>query len=133
MKRPAGITVIALLLAWLGFGAFVLTMTAETLAQLGVKWQVIRIGALAYGVLAVVAATGLWKMRRWGYLGFTAWAAIAVLFGLWWPLVFPPGKVPWWMGLIWMGLVALMLLPLARYIRKALGLSPRRLSGSAAT
>jgi uncharacterized membrane protein (DUF2068 family) len=133
MKRPAGITAIALLLGWLGLGAFVLTMTAETLAQLGVKLQVIRLGALAYGVLAVVAAAGLWKMRRWGYLGFIAWGVNLLLFGLWWPFVFPPGKVQWWIGLIWIPAVALMLLPLTRYIRKALGLSPRRPGGSAAT
>jgi hypothetical protein len=73
MKRPVGITVLALLLGWLAIGAFVLTMTAEALAELGIRWQLVRLGALAYGLCAIVAAVGLWKMRRWGYLAFVAW------------------------------------------------------------
>ena len=32
MKRPFGITLVALMLVWLGLGAFVFAMTAETVA-----------------------------------------------------------------------------------------------------
>jgi hypothetical protein len=112
--------VLALLLAWLAVGAFVLTMTAETLTQLGVRWQLVRLGALAYGLCAIVAAVGLWKMRRWGYLAFVAWVGAVLLVGLWWPAVFPSSDVRWWMGLVWIGVVALIMLPLARYIRRAI-------------
>jgi hypothetical protein len=118
IKRPPGVTVLALLLGWLAVGAFVLTMTAETLAELGVRWQLVQVGALVYGLCAIVAAVGLWKMRRWGYLAFVAWVAAVLLVGLWWPAVFPRSEVHWWMGLIWIGVVAVIMLPLARYIRR---------------
>jgi hypothetical protein len=118
IKRPPGITVLALLLGWLAIGAFVLTMTAETLAEIGVRWQLVRLGALAYGLCAIAAAVGLWKMRRWGYLAFVAWVGAVLLVGLWWPAVFPRSEVHWWMGLIWIAIVAAIMLPLGRYIRR---------------
>jgi hypothetical protein len=133
LKRPAGFTVLAILLGVLGLGAFVLTMTAETLAEIGAKWHIVRIGALAYGLCAFVAATGLWKMRRWGYLAFVAWVGSVVLVGIWWPLVLPSGKVPWWLGLIWIGVVAIIMLPLARYIRKGFDFAGDQPGGSTST
>jgi uncharacterized membrane protein (DUF2068 family) len=98
----------------------VLTMTAETLAELSLRWQLVRLGALAYGLCAIVAAVGLWKMRRWGYLAFVAWVGAVLLAGLWWPAVFPGSEVRWWMGLVWVGVVAVIMLPLARYIRRVI-------------
>ena len=94
-----------------------LTMTAEALAELGVRWQLVRLGALAYGICASVAAVGLWKMRSWSYLAFVAWVAAVLLVGLWWPIVFPTSEMHWWMGLLWILTVAAVMLPLARYIR----------------
>lgn len=120
MKRPPGITLLSLLLGLLAAGAFVLTMTAEALAELSVRWQLVRLGALAYGLCAIVAAAGLWKMRRWGYLAFVAWVGAVLLVGLWWPAVFPRWEVRWWMGLIWIVIVAVIMLPLARYIRRVM-------------
>jgi hypothetical protein len=117
-RRPPGVTVLAVLLAVLAVGAFVLTMTAETLAELGARWQLVRLGALAYGLCAIVAAIGLWKMRRWGYVAFVAWVGALLLIGLWWPAVVPRAEVHWWMGLVWIGIVAVITLPLARYIRR---------------
>ena len=109
---------LALLLGCLAVVAFVLTMTAEALAELGVRWQLVRLGALAYGLCAIVAAVGLWKMRRWGYLAFVAWVGAVLLVALWWPAVFPRSEVQWWMGLIWIGAIAVIMLPLGRYIRR---------------
>jgi hypothetical protein len=119
MKRPTGITVLALLLGWLAVGASVLAMTAETLAELGVRWQLVRLGALIYALCAIVAAVGLWKMRRWSYLVFVAWVGAVLLVGLCWPAVFPSSEARWWMGLMWVGVIAVIMLPLGRYIRRA--------------
>jgi uncharacterized membrane protein (DUF2068 family) len=119
MKRPVGITVLALLLGLLAIGAFVLTLTAETLAELHVRWQLVRIGALVYGLTSAVAAVGLWKRRHWGYLAFLAWAAAVLTMVLWWPAVFPRPVLPWWGALLWVPLMAIWLLPLAGYVRRA--------------
>jgi hypothetical protein len=118
VKRPVGITVLALLLGWLALGAFVLTMTAEALAELQVRWELVRVGALAYGLTAAVAATGLWKRRRWGYLAFLAWAAVVLTMVLWWPAIFPRPIFPWWAAFLWVALMAAWLIPLAGYVRR---------------
>ena len=123
---------LALLLGLLAVGAFVLTMTAEALVELSVRWQLVRLGALAYGLCAIVAAVGLWKMRRWGYLAFVAWVGAVLLVGLWWPAVFPGSEVRWWMGLIWIGVVAVIMLPLARYIRRVIERTARSARAMAA-
>jgi len=115
-----GITVLALLLGWLAVGAFVLTLTAETLAELQVRWQLVRVGALVYGLTAVVAAVGLWRLRRWGYLAFLAWSAVVLSAVLWWPAVFPRPVLRWWEGILWVVLVGALLVPLALYVRRVI-------------
>jgi hypothetical protein len=120
LKRPLGITVLALLLGWLALGAFALTLTAEALAELQRRWQVVRVGALVYGLTAVVAAVGLWKLRRWGYLAFLAWSAVVLSAVLWWPAVFPEPILRWWEGILWVALVGALLVPLALYVRRAI-------------
>jgi hypothetical protein len=123
MKRPLGITLLALLLSWLALGAFALTMTAETLAPLGVRWQLVRIGALVYGLAAAVAAVGLWRLRRWSYVAFVAWVAAVLAVGWWAPAIYPQPTVPWWGTLLWTGFVGVIMLPLARYVRRVVALS----------
>lgn len=118
MKRPSGITVLALLLGCLALGAFVLTMTAEALAEPNIRWQLVRLGALTYGLTAAVASIGLWKLRRWAFVAFLAWTIVVVSIGLWWPAVFPTRTVPWWTALLWFALAGAILVPLARYVRR---------------
>jgi uncharacterized membrane protein (DUF2068 family) len=96
MKRPLGITLVALLLASLSAGAFVLAMTAETLAATGARWRLVQVGALVYGLAAAVAALGLWKLRRWGYVAFVGWVATVLAIGLWWPAAFQQFTLPQW-------------------------------------
>jgi hypothetical protein len=60
-------------------------------------------------------------MRRWGYLAFVAWVGAVLLVGLWWPAVFPRSEVHWWMGLIWIAVVAVIMLPLGRYLKRVTG------------
>lgn len=118
MKRPLGITLVVLLLAWLAIGALVLSMTAETLASAGARWRLVQVGALIYGLTAAVAAVGLWKLRRWGYVAFVGWVAAVLAIGLWWPAAFPQLTPPAWLGWAWVAIVAAITLPLGRYIRR---------------
>jgi hypothetical protein len=120
LKRPVGLTILALLLGWLALGAFGLTLTAETLAELHVRWQRVRLGALVYGLTAVVAAVGLWRQRRWGYLAFLAWIAVMLTAVFWWPAVFPRPVLPWWGALLWVAIVGALLVPLALYVRRVI-------------
>ncbi len=118
MKRPVGVTVLSILLGWLALGAFVLTFTAETLAELQARWQLVRFGALVYGLTAAVAAVGLWKLRRWSYLAFLAWVAVVLTAVLWWPAVFPHAVIPWWGAFVWLAVAGALLVPLALYVRR---------------
>ena len=120
MKRPFGITLVALVLVWLGLGAFVFAMTAETLAATGPQWQLVQVGALVYGLTAVVAAFGLWKLRRWGYVAFVGWVAAVLAIGLWWPAAFPGLTLPQWAAWVWIAAVAAIMLPLGRYVRRTI-------------
>lgn len=120
MKRPLGVTLVALMLACLSVGAFVLTMTAETLAATGAQWRLVQVGALVYGLAAAVAALGLWKLRRWGYVAFVGWVATVLLIGLWWPAAFPGFTLPQWAAWLWIVVVAAIMLPLGRYVRRTI-------------
>lgn len=93
-------------------------MTAEALAELHIRWQLVRLGALTYGLTAAVAAIGLWKLRRWAFVAFLAWVIVVVSTGLWWPAVFPSQTGPWWAALLWIALAGAILVPLARYVRR---------------
>jgi hypothetical protein len=120
LKRPVGLTILALLLGWLALGAFVLSLTAETLAQLHARWQLVRLGALVYGLTAVVAAIGLWRLRRWGYLAFLAWIAVVLSMSLWWPAVLPRPVMPWGAAFLWIVIAGAILVPVALYVRRAI-------------
>jgi hypothetical protein len=120
VKRPLGITLIALVLVWLGLGAFALAMTAETLVATGARWRLVQVGALVYGLAAAVAALGLWKLRRWGYVAFVGWVATVFAIGLWWPAAFPRFTLPQWAAWLWIAVVAAIMLPLGRYVRKTI-------------
>jgi hypothetical protein len=120
VRRPLGISILVLLLVLLALGAFVLALTAETLASAGAQWRLVQVGALVYGLTAAVAAVGLWKLRRWGYVAFVGWVAAVLAVGLWWPAAFPQLTPPDWLGWAWVAGVAAVMLPLGRYIRRAI-------------
>jgi peptidoglycan/LPS O-acetylase OafA/YrhL len=118
-SRPAGITLLAAVLVLLALVGFLMSMTAETVAeQEGPRWQLLRFGALLYGVTAIVAAIGLWKLRRWGYLAFVGWVGAVLLASMAVPAAIPEAGLPWWAPLVWIGLIALIVIPLARYVRR---------------
>jgi hypothetical protein len=120
VRRPLGISILVLLLVFLALGAFVLAMTAETLASAGARWRLVQVGALVCGLTAAAAAAGLWNLRRWGYVAFVGWVAAVLGIGLWWPAAFPQLTPPDWLGWAWVAIVAAIMLPLGRYIRRAI-------------
>lgn len=126
MKRLLGVTLIAVLLALLALVALVLTMTAETLASAAASWRLVQAGALIFGLTAAVAAVGIWKLRRWGYFAFVAWVAAVLAIGIWWPAAFPSLTPPSWLSWAWVALVAAVMLPLGRYVRRAISPTERR-------
>ncbi|HJR15889.1 MAG TPA: hypothetical protein VJ808_03465 [Gemmatimonadales bacterium] len=120
MRRPSAISALAILLIVLAIAASVLAMTAEVLAEVGVKWRLVQFTAMIHGLTAAVAAYGLWRMRRWGYLAFVAWVAAVLLSGLSWPLMYPASTAPWWIAPVWIAVVAAIMTPLARSIKKVI-------------
>ena len=54
MKRPLGITLLALLLGWLALGGMIFTMVSPTLAWAGLPWMLYEIAGLAYAGSAVL-------------------------------------------------------------------------------
>jgi hypothetical protein len=126
LRRPGGISLLSLLLVFSALAAFVLTLTAEALAELQVKWRLVQFSAFFYGLTAAVAAIGLWRMRRWGYIAFVAWVAAVLLVGSSWPVVFPTSRTPWWVALIWIGFVAALMTPLAGYVKREIVSSLRQ-------
>ena len=79
MKRPFGMTILSLVLAWLGLagagnGWLILSGSfAEMPAVFGVL-------ALAYSATAFPACIGLWRMQSWGLNALRAWMGVCVLF-----------------------------------------------------
>jgi hypothetical protein len=125
VKRPLGITLVALMLIGLALGALVLALTAEALAATGARWRLVQVGSLFYGVTAAVAALGLWRLRRWGYTAFVGWVAAVFAIGLWWPAAFPRLTLPQWAAWLWIALVAAIMLPLGRYVRRTIARAAR--------
>jgi hypothetical protein len=126
VKRHLGITLIAVLLALLALVALVLAMTAETLAPAAARWRLVQVGALIFGLTAAVAAVGIWKLRRWGYFAFVAWVAAVLAIGIWWPAAFPSLTPPEWLSWAWVALVAAIMLPLGRYVRRTISPAKER-------
>ena len=71
-------------------------------------------------VSAMVSSIGLWKLRRWGYLAFVGWVAAVLLAGLVVPAVIPQPRQPWWVPLGWIVLIAILAVPLARYVKRVI-------------
>ncbi len=96
MKRPLGITILSLLLAWLavaGFGNAViwnLSTVQELMQKLPPSERMPIVGgpaftaiALVYGVTAALASVTLWRMHPAASLAYGAWCIAVLLSGLW--------------------------------------------------
>lgn len=79
MKRSMGFTglaVLLLLLAVSGFANGWLALTGKAPLPAPTLWAAV---SLVYGVLALAAAVGLWRVTEWAWAAFLAWTASAVL------------------------------------------------------
>jgi len=119
VKRSIGITILALVLAWLGLGGFALGLMSPALAKLGLPWMLYRFAGFIYGASALLAAIGMWRVAPWSYRAFQLWI-VAALAGGSLPALTMQATAPsrWVLPLGWLVLLAL-LLPLARYVRRS--------------
>ena len=58
--------------------------------------------------------------RGWGYVAFVGWMAAVLAIGLWWPAAFPGLTLPQWAAWLWIAVVAAIMLPLGRYVRRTI-------------
>jgi len=71
IKRPIGLTILALMLWWLTFAVIVYGFSHKD--SLGT------ILPLSYAVTAFMSALGLWRMRAWAFNTFLAWIFVDVM------------------------------------------------------
>ena len=79
MKRPIGITIIALVFAWFaisGFGnAWIILTGRDEEAP-----TIIGVLALLYSITAFLSTAGLWMMKPWVIYAIRSWMGVCVLF-----------------------------------------------------
>ncbi|HET8701708.1 MAG TPA: hypothetical protein VFL97_08600 [Nitrococcus sp.] len=120
MKRPVGMTLLAVALAWLAMGGVLFSVVSPILAWAELPWMLYEIAGLAYAASATVAAVGVWKLEPWAYRAFQVWLAIALAAGSLPLLTFPTAARSRWMLPVGWALLLVALWPFARYIRRNL-------------
>lgn len=115
VQRPLGLTLLSIALAWLALQLVRGALSFERGYPLGEAFG-LRVMVLASGVSAAVACVGLWKVRRWGYQAFLAWAGVTVAGGLYSSATDASASSS--DRLIGLGLAAAVLVPLALYVRR---------------
>ena len=75
MKRPLGVTLIALLIVASSFWIVYRTFTAHG----GHPGSKLIAGSVAVSILALLAAEALWMLRPYAFLMFTLWAISAMM------------------------------------------------------
>ncbi len=102
-SRPPGATTLALILGWLaigGFGNAVVWRTAREsshVPEASPGWRFLEamssplftVLALTYGVTALAACVGIWRMRPWMAKAFLIWAFAVATLGAWMILAIP--------------------------------------------
>lgn len=127
MRRPAGFLALALFTGWLACAGFAHALVM--LSPAGYGGPLLAAFALLYAVTAAVAAVGFWRMRPWVVRAYMAWIGAVVLtlalitltvpFPAA-PAPAPPRLLPWWMGVLLVGGVAILLSLPIPYIRRRL-------------
>lgn len=119
MKRPLGMTVLALVLSWIAIGGVGLSLASPTFARVGVPWRLYAIAGLAYGASGLLAAVGIWKLAPWACPAFQIWAASALVAGSLPLLTNPKAVQSWWMLPLGWALLLGVMVPLAVYVRNS--------------
>ena len=82
-RRPLGITILSLTLAYLslaGFGNTVLLLVVDPMPVPVPRW--LAVFALAYGITTITASIRLWRMEATGLFWLRAWFVVLVLLNL---------------------------------------------------
>ena len=89
MKRPFGITTIALMLGWLSIAGFMWGFLVPMEEAFGKADPVMRVLAISYGVFAFASCVGLFKGRSWVRYAIWAWMATCGLTMITFVIAFP--------------------------------------------
>ena len=116
--RARGITVIALVVAWLGVSVAFLSLARPVREWAGEEWPLCLTAAALHGIAAWVAAYGLWERRAWAPVAFRAWSATAAVAAFLPLIVSRHPATPRWPALLGMLLVGALLVLLNRYVRR---------------
>jgi len=119
VKRPLGVTLLAVALAWVALGGLGLGLVSPVFAEVGVPWVLYRVAGLTYGTSALVAAVGLWKLTPWAHRAFQVWMASVLIAGSLPLLTGRAAAQAWGMLPVGWALLLAVLLPLAAYVRKS--------------
>jgi hypothetical protein len=106
-RRPAGVTVISLMLFWLFFSAIgnlfvwrsIRTANGFPPSSPAARFVTaldtssFNLLVALYGVTALIAAFATWRMRPWMPAAFLAWSLAALLLGAFFLLVIPTGLI----------------------------------------
>ena len=118
-KRPLGLTLLALLLAWLSLGAVILAVVKPTPTP-DLPWAWYQLAAGMYALTALPAAVGLWTRSSWAPRAFSIWSVVALLAGVLPALTMPtPLANSVILPVVILLLGAVILLWLGRYVRRS--------------
>jgi hypothetical protein len=91
--------VLALLLAWLSLGGFVIALWASTI---DVRWSfrgpALIVGGI-YGLSALAAALALWRVRPWAHIPLRVWV-LATVSAAWLPRLTAQNDAPVWLTVV---------------------------------
>jgi hypothetical protein len=92
MRRPAGIVLLSIAIAWLSFGLLPLALVlAGPHSDLPLQPLPTLLG-LAASVLGFVLARQLWRLRATAARLLLIWIALVLSFGAFWPAIASPGS-----------------------------------------
>jgi len=119
-RRPRGLTVLALLLAWLSVGAITLAIVRPTPTP-DLAWTWYQLAAGLYALTAIPAAVGMWRRNSWAPTAFSILSVAALLAG-----VLPARTIPmpfssrWTFAWLVRLVGAVFLVWLGRYVRRSI-------------
>lgn len=114
MKRPAGITMISLLLGWLAIAGFMNGIFSN-------HGPILLADAILYGIFAAVSAIGLWFLKPWAYTAVIAWSTTCIHTVINMQIMIL--RISWPFFLVFQVVMVIILLLLIIYVYKNLNLA----------